>query len=375
MRIAVVTSSPPMAEGGHLVMARALVQALCEAGHVASTIVTPQNRFGRQGAAYLANWLTDVGTTEGEPIDRVVSLRYPSYAVRHPHHVCWLNHTMREYYDQWGRFSGGLSPQGRVKERTRRLLPLIHEQARVILPAQQGRLGEDDRVEQRTDLDEARLGDGALRHGRLAAVGSDVDLPRRGLAVHEDLEQGGAGAGRDDHDAYLPDRGVVAFDRLPVELCDVAVALHSSADAVPEQEAFRGVAGLVVPADGDVVPRALDLEAQQLAGVRVPHALVVEAVAPVLAARGAGDCCPREVPVEPERPDLLDLGGAVREEAEGLLDQRMVVGFGPGRGGDEDEQGDDEREALHDHALTFAGRTGEPPRRIRAGNHPISSRL
>ncbi|OFW08541.1 MAG: hypothetical protein A3H96_15240 [Acidobacteria bacterium RIFCSPLOWO2_02_FULL_67_36] len=131
MRIAVVTSSPPMAEGGHLVMARALVQALCEAGHVASTIVTPQNRFGRQGAAYLANWLTDVGTTEGEPIDRVVSLRYPSYAVRHPHHVCWLNHTMREYYDQWGRFSGGLSPQGRVKERTRRLL--IHAADRYLL--------------------------------------------------------------------------------------------------------------------------------------------------------------------------------------------------------------------------------------------------
>ena len=84
MRIAVVTSSPPMVEGGHMVIARALVQALREAGHHADIIVTPQNRFGRQASAYLATWLTDVGTSDGEPIDQVISLRYPSYAVRHP---------------------------------------------------------------------------------------------------------------------------------------------------------------------------------------------------------------------------------------------------------------------------------------------------
>jgi glycosyltransferase involved in cell wall biosynthesis len=36
--------------------------------------------------------------------------------------VCWLNHTMREYYDLWERFSGPLSPQGRVKERLRRTM-------------------------------------------------------------------------------------------------------------------------------------------------------------------------------------------------------------------------------------------------------------
>lgn len=121
-RIAVVTSSPPMAEGGHLVMARALVQALREAGHEADVLVTPQNRFGRQASAYVANWLTDVGRSGGHSIDQVISLRYPAYAVRHPRHVCWLNHTMREYYDLWERFSSRLSPQGRVKERVRKHL-------------------------------------------------------------------------------------------------------------------------------------------------------------------------------------------------------------------------------------------------------------
>ena len=46
-RIAVVTSSPPMAEGGHMVIARELVNALREGGHDADIIVTPQIIFGR----------------------------------------------------------------------------------------------------------------------------------------------------------------------------------------------------------------------------------------------------------------------------------------------------------------------------------------
>jgi glycosyltransferase involved in cell wall biosynthesis len=130
-RIAVVTSSPPMADGGHMVIARELTRALREHGHDASIVVTPQNRFGRQASAYWATWLTDVTSSEGRPIDQVISLRYPSYAVRHPRHVCWLNHTMREYYDLWDRFKRQLSPQGQVKERIRRAM--IHAADRYLL--------------------------------------------------------------------------------------------------------------------------------------------------------------------------------------------------------------------------------------------------
>jgi glycosyltransferase involved in cell wall biosynthesis len=111
-----------MAEGGHMVIARSLVEALRSSGHEAQVVVTPQNRFGRQAAAYLATWLTDVGSSDGRPIDHVISLRYPSYAVRHPRHTCWLNHTMREYYDLWDQFSGALSGPGLMKEQVRRTL-------------------------------------------------------------------------------------------------------------------------------------------------------------------------------------------------------------------------------------------------------------
>lgn len=121
--IAVVTSSPPFAEGGHLVMARELVRALREAGHETGLIVTPQNRFGQQGSAYLAAWCTDVQLAhEEKKVDQVISLRFPGYAVQHPNHVLWLNHRMREYYDLWDQFSSHLSWKGKIKERTRRAL-------------------------------------------------------------------------------------------------------------------------------------------------------------------------------------------------------------------------------------------------------------
>lgn len=121
--VAVVTASPAFAEGGHLVMARELVQALRAAGHQSGLIVTPQNRFGRQGAAYLAAWCTDVGLAhENQKIDQVISLRFPAYAVQHDHHVLWLNHRMREYYDMWDRFSQGLGWKARAKEQVRRTL-------------------------------------------------------------------------------------------------------------------------------------------------------------------------------------------------------------------------------------------------------------
>ena len=119
--IAVVTSSPPFAEGGHLVMARELVRALQEEGHHAGLVVTPQNRFGRQASAYLAAWCTDVQLAHEErKVDQVISLRFPGYAVRHPNHVLWLNHRMREYYDLWDQFSSRLSWKAKIKERARR---------------------------------------------------------------------------------------------------------------------------------------------------------------------------------------------------------------------------------------------------------------
>ena len=124
-RIVVVTSAVPFVEGGHLTIARSTVRAFNEYGYEADLVLTPQNRFGRQLQAYLANRLTDVGEDGfGRKIHQVISLRYPSYAVKHPYHVCWLNHRMREYYDLWEISVSQLGFKGRLKERIRR--KIIH---------------------------------------------------------------------------------------------------------------------------------------------------------------------------------------------------------------------------------------------------------
>lgn len=122
-----------------MVMARELVRALEECGHVASLVVTPQNRFGRQASAYVAAWCTDVSVGhEGRKVDQVISLRFPAYAVRHEQHVVWLNHRMREYYDLWDQFSSHLSFRASVKERVRRAL--IHRADRYLLTRRVQRL-------------------------------------------------------------------------------------------------------------------------------------------------------------------------------------------------------------------------------------------
>jgi glycosyltransferase involved in cell wall biosynthesis len=138
-RIAVITSGQPFGGGGHMVIADGLVQALRDAGHQAEVVLTPQNRFGRQGAAYLSTWLTDVGMAQdGGRIDQVITLRYPAYAVRHDAHVCWLTHRMREYYDLWDGFAATLSRTQRLKEGIRR--QLIHAADRHFLTRRVRRL-------------------------------------------------------------------------------------------------------------------------------------------------------------------------------------------------------------------------------------------
>ncbi len=122
-RILVVTSDVTFVEGGHLTIARNTVQALRRHGYDADLVLTPQNRFGRQFRAYAANRFIDVGLDGlGREVHQVISFRFPSYAVKHPVHVCWLNHRMREYYDLWPDLRSQLNWKGLAKESIRRFL-------------------------------------------------------------------------------------------------------------------------------------------------------------------------------------------------------------------------------------------------------------
>ena len=171
--LAVVTSSPPSTEGGHLVIARSLVAAARASGHDAHLVITPDCQFGRQASAYLATWRTDVNLAAGRKIDQVISLRFPSYAVRHPAHVSWLNHTMREYYDLWPRFSASLSPRGRLKERVKRVA--IRAVDRWLLTHNVTEIVAQSRTVQR------RLADLRVTIGRAAAAAAAACLSVRGI--------------------------------------------------------------------------------------------------------------------------------------------------------------------------------------------------
>lgn len=131
-RILVVTSSAPFVRGGHLVIAEETVAALRRAGHEAEIFQTPTNRFGRQFDAYEATRLTDVSEgADGRSIDQIITMRYPAFALRHPNHVCWLTHTMREYYDLFDSLMSGFGRKGRLKETIRRYF--VHRLDRKLL--------------------------------------------------------------------------------------------------------------------------------------------------------------------------------------------------------------------------------------------------
>ncbi len=120
-RVLVVTSTVPFVYGGHLVIAENLSKAIIKSGYEADIFFTPQNPFGKQFQSYLANFLTDLSEDgHGRKIDQIISLRFPSYAIRHPNHVLWLNHRMREYDDLWEEFRSKLSWKGKIKEGIRK---------------------------------------------------------------------------------------------------------------------------------------------------------------------------------------------------------------------------------------------------------------
>ncbi len=130
-----------------MVIARALVAALQRSGRDARLVTTPDYGFGQLTRTYAAAWRTDVSR-----FDQVISLRYPSFAVRHPRHVCWLNHTMREYYDLWPRFAASISWRNRAKERVRRAL--LHQVDRRLLRRHVTRLVAQSRtIQQRIAID------------------------------------------------------------------------------------------------------------------------------------------------------------------------------------------------------------------------------
>ena len=122
-RICVVTSKVPFTEGGNVGLGKELVKQLEKHGYRSELILTPQNPFGKQFTGYMSNICTNLlEAGDGKPIDGIISMRFPSFALKHPRHCCWINHRMREYYDLWQNFYSKISWKNKIKESIRRFL-------------------------------------------------------------------------------------------------------------------------------------------------------------------------------------------------------------------------------------------------------------
>jgi glycosyltransferase involved in cell wall biosynthesis len=100
-RIAVLAPGSAEGElGGAERLFRGLTRALQDWGAEAVLLAVPndESSFKSIQASYLRFWDLDLSAFDG-----VISTKAPSFAVRHPNHVCYLMHTIRVFYDMFER--------------------------------------------------------------------------------------------------------------------------------------------------------------------------------------------------------------------------------------------------------------------------------
>ncbi len=102
MRVAVITVRPrsPDQFGGAERLYDALVAAFRDLGHEACEIDVPVDESSFTG---IQQGYVDCHDLPLSDFDMVVSTKAPTWLVRHPRHVCYLVHTIRVFYDMFGR--------------------------------------------------------------------------------------------------------------------------------------------------------------------------------------------------------------------------------------------------------------------------------
>ncbi len=103
MKVVVASTYVPFLQGGGTKIVDDLAAELSAAGHQVDTVKIPLYSYWRQiPDQTLAIRLLDLKESCGNRIDRLITLRYPSYALAHPNKVTWFMHHHRGAYDLWG---------------------------------------------------------------------------------------------------------------------------------------------------------------------------------------------------------------------------------------------------------------------------------
>ena len=132
MRIVIATTQVPFIRGGAEILAEGLTQALRTEGHAAELVAIPFKWYPPERILdhMLASRLLDLTESTGQPVDRVIGLKFPAYFMPHPNKVLWILHQHRTAYDLWDhalsdliRFPDGLQVRNAIRAADTQLLP------------------------------------------------------------------------------------------------------------------------------------------------------------------------------------------------------------------------------------------------------------
>jgi glycosyltransferase involved in cell wall biosynthesis len=102
VRIAIASTVVPFIRGGGTMIVDSLAQALRERGHTVAEVRLPLWSYWQSLPAQTVGIRAlDLSESCGERIDRLITIRYPSYALKHEHKLAWFIHHHRGAYDLW----------------------------------------------------------------------------------------------------------------------------------------------------------------------------------------------------------------------------------------------------------------------------------
>lgn len=81
-----------------------LKDELVKRGHQAEIVTIPFKWYPPETVVncMMMGRLMDLSEVNGEKIDKVIALKFPSFYIKHAHKVLWLEHQHRQAYDLWG---------------------------------------------------------------------------------------------------------------------------------------------------------------------------------------------------------------------------------------------------------------------------------
>ncbi|WP_028553094.1 glycosyltransferase family 4 protein [Paenibacillus sp. UNC451MF] len=103
-KVAICHAQVPFFYGGGELHAESLKNELLKRNYHADIVTLPYKWYpNEQLVQSMLNWrLIDLSESNGEKIDLVIPMKFPSYGVQHHNKVIWLMHQFRQVYDLFG---------------------------------------------------------------------------------------------------------------------------------------------------------------------------------------------------------------------------------------------------------------------------------